>query len=88
VPAPPRLLAPFDELVLAHRDRTRVIADEHRPHVIQGSDVRPTFTVDGFVAGTWRRDADRVVLEPFEPIPRAARRELEGECRRLAAWLR
>jgi hypothetical protein len=56
--------------------------------VIWGSDVAATFTVDGFVAGTWRRDGDRVLLEPFAPLPRAARRELEDEARRLEAWLR
>jgi hypothetical protein len=87
-PAPPRLLAPFDELILAHKDRTRVIADEHRPLVIQGADVRATFTVDGRVAGTWRRDGAGVVLEPFEQLPRAARRGLEDEARGLEAWLR
>jgi Winged helix DNA-binding domain len=87
-PAPPRLLAPFDEVVLAHKDRTRIIGDEHRPEVIWGSDVASTFTVDGFVAGTWRRDGGRVVLEPFVPLPRSARRELEDEARRVEAWLR
>jgi hypothetical protein len=86
--APPRLLAPFDELVLAHKERARVIADEHRPLVIQGSDVRATFTVDGFVAGTWRREGRRVELEPFEPLPQAARRELADEAGRLEGWLR
>ena len=87
-PAPARLLAPFDEVVLAHKDRTRIIGDEHRPQVIWGSDVASTFTVDGFVAGTWKRDGDRVVLEPFAPLPPAARREVEDEARRLEAWLR
>jgi hypothetical protein len=87
-PAPPRLLAPFDEIVLAHKDRTRIIGDEHRPQVIWGADVASTFTADGFVAGTWRRDGERVALEPFEPLPRTVRRELEDEARRLAAWLR
>ena len=87
-PAPPRLLAPFDEIVLAHKDRTRIVGDEHRRSVIWGSDVASTFSVDGFVAGTWRRDGDRVVLDPFDPLPRSARRELEDEARRLEAWLR
>lgn len=87
-PAPPRLLAPFDEIVLAHKDRARIIGDEHRPQVIWGSDVASTFTVDGFVGGTWQREADRVALEPFAPLPRTTRRELEDEARRLEAWLR
>jgi hypothetical protein len=87
-PAPPRLLAPFDEIVLAHKDRTRIIGDKHRPEVIWGSEVAATFTVDGFVAGTWRRDGKRVVLEPFGPLPRSARRQLDDEVGRLEAWLR
>jgi hypothetical protein len=87
-PAPARLLAPFDEIVLAHKDRTRIIGDEHRAQVIWGSSVASTFTVDGFVRGTWRRDGERVVLDPFGPVPRAARRELDDEARRLEHWLR
>jgi hypothetical protein len=87
-PAPPRLLAPFDEIVLAHKDRTRIVGDEHRPQIIWGSDVAATFTVDGFVAGTWRREANRVVLEPFGRLPGPARRQLEDEAGRLEAWLR
>jgi hypothetical protein len=87
-PAPPRLLAPFDEIVLAHKDRSRIMSDDHRRLVISGSDVYATFTINGFVAGTWRREGARVVLEPFGRLPRTARRELEAEARRLEAWLR
>jgi Winged helix DNA-binding domain len=87
-PAPARLLAPFDAIVLAHKDRKRIVADEHRRLVVSGSDVYATFTVDGFVAGIWRRDGARVALEPFAPLPRIARRELDDEKRRLEAWLR
>jgi hypothetical protein len=49
--------------------------------------VQPTFTVDGYVAGVWRLDKRRVVTEAFEPLPRAASRELADEVRRLEAWL-
>jgi hypothetical protein len=87
-PAPPRLLAPFDEIVLAHRDRTRIIGDRHRPLVVSGSDVASTFTVDGFVAGRWRLDGGRVKLDPFGPLPRTAREEIDDEAHRLEAWLR
>jgi hypothetical protein len=86
--APPRLLPRWDELLLAHKDRTRVLPDEYRKTVIHtNGDVQPTFLVDGVVAGLWTRDADRIALEPFVPLPRPARRELEDEAARLAAWL-
>jgi hypothetical protein len=89
VPAPPRLLPRWDELLLAHKDRTRVMDDEHRKTVIiRNGDVQPTFLVDGFVAGIWRQEGDRIALEPFAPLPRGFRRELEDEGSRLAAWLR
>lgn len=85
--APARLLPRFDNLLLSHEDRRRVVAEEHRAAVIQGGEVRATFLVDGFVAGLWRLEGDRVRLEPFAPVPQPARRELEEEARRLEAFL-
>jgi Winged helix DNA-binding domain len=87
-PAPARLLPRFDLLVLGHDDRRRVVADVHRSSVIQGGEVSATFLVDGFVAGTWSFEDGRVRLQPFGPLPRAARREVEDEASRLEAFLR
>ena len=87
-PAPARLLPRFDNLVLSHDDRRRILADEHRAAVIQGGEVRATFLVDGFVAGTWSFDDGRVQLEPFVPLPRSTRREIEDEAARLEAFVR
>ena len=54
MPAPPRLLPEFDNLMLAWDDRSRVIAAEHRPLVTtKNLRVQATFLVDGVVAGTW-----------------------------------
>ena len=87
--APPRLLPRWDELLLAHKDRARVLPDEYRKVVIhKNGDVQQTFLVDGFVAGLWRAEGGRVLLEPFAPLPRTARRGLDDEARRLAEWLR
>jgi len=86
-PAPVRFLPRFDNLVLSHRDRNRVIADEHRGEVIEGGWVHSTFLVDGFVAGVWKVERGRVMLEPFAPLPRTARREAEDEAKRLEAWI-
>lgn len=81
---PARFVADFDNLVLAHADRTRVIADEHRPTVVTKNGlVLPTILVDGLVAGTWKTAATRkkatLTVTPFAPLPARAREELAAE---------
>ncbi len=83
-PAPVRFLPEFDNLVLAHDDRTRVIADEHRPKVVlKNLQVRATFLVDGFVAGTWKIERKKkvaiLILEPFGKLARQTLATLEKE---------
>jgi hypothetical protein len=36
----------------------------------------------------WRVESERVRVEPFSPLPRMWRREVEDEAARLEAWLR
>jgi Winged helix DNA-binding domain len=87
-PAPVRFLPKWDNVLLAFADRTRVLPEEHRKRVIgQNGDVAQTFLVDGFVAGTWRVDEGRVVVEPFAPFSPEVRREVEDEAGRLEAFL-
>jgi winged helix DNA-binding protein len=87
--APVRFLPRYDNLVLSHSDRTRVISDGHRRRVIHGGGmVEATFLVDGYVAGLWRIERGRVRVEPFAPLPRVWRRAVEDEAARLEAWLR
>ena len=89
MPAPVRFLPKWDNLLLAHADRTRVLPEEYRKAVIgKTGDVRQTFLVDGLVAGLWRFERGRVELEPFAPLPRVPQRELEHEAKRLADFLR
>lgn len=87
VPAPVRLLPKWDALLLSHDDRSRVLPPEYQATVIRGGDVLATFLVDGVVAGSWRFEDGKVKTEPFAPLPRSARRELEDEGRRLARFL-
>ena len=87
-PAPVRFLPKWDNVLLGFADRTRVLPEEYRKTVIaKNGDVAQTFLVDGAVAGTWRAEG-KVKLEPFAPLPRAARREVEDEAARLAEFLR
>jgi hypothetical protein len=88
VAAPVRLLPRFDNLVLSHEDRRRVLPEEYRSAVIEGGEVRATFLVDGFVAGTWTFDDGRVTPRAFAPLPRPVLREVEEEARALQAFLR
>jgi hypothetical protein len=88
VEAPPRFLPEFDNLVLAHADRTRVLPEAHRGEVVtKNLRVRATFLLDGMVAGTWRvaRQAKSATLElsPFGRLPRGAKQALTEEGERL-----
>ena len=84
-PAPPRFLPEYDNLLLAHADRTRVVAGEHRHAVFTTS-----FLVDGFVRGTWRieRGAAGATLhvEPFARLSRADAADVTDEGARLLAF--
>jgi hypothetical protein len=87
--APVRYLPEFDNLLLSHADRTRVIADEHRPFVFSKNlRVKATFLVDGRVAGTWSvkrtRKVATLTLEPFGKLAKGTLRELEREGEPLA----
>ena len=86
--APARFLPPFDQLLLAHADRTRVIDDEHRPRVItKNLRIPATFTHDGRVAGIWTIDAKKKLttlkLDPFVKLTKKAQREIAEEGERL-----
>lgn len=88
IPAPVRLLPEFDNLLLSHSNRTRVVASQHRTKVyLPGLRVAATILVDGVVAGTWRieRTETRATLRvaPFATLSAADRSSLADEGERL-----
>jgi hypothetical protein len=87
-PAPVRFLPTWDAALLAHARRTGILPERFRPLVFSTKTPHSvgTFLVDGRVAGTWAYARERVAFEPFERLPRAARREVEEEAERLAAF--
>ena len=87
-PAPVRFLPTWDATLLVHARRTGILAEEHRKRIfhVRNPQSDRTFLVDGKVAGTWRYDGVRIVLEPFGRLPRRARAQLEEEGERLAAF--
>jgi len=89
--APPRFLADFDSLVLAHDDRSRVIADKHKPKIASRNLRIPAMVLwDGFAAGTWKVERKRGVatltVTPFARLPRGAAKAMEPEALELLAF--
>ncbi|MGH3130586.1 MAG: winged helix DNA-binding domain-containing protein [Gaiellaceae bacterium] len=92
-PAPVRFLPTWDATLLVHARRTQILPERFRPLVFHTKTPHsvPTFLVDGAVAGKWRteRTARRatLILEPFEPLPRAARAALRDEAEGLVRFV-
>ena len=87
-PAPVRFLPTWDATLLVHARETQVLPEEHRNKVfdIKTPHSVGTFLVDGAVAGTWKVERRRVLIQPFGPLSRAVQREVEEEAERLTAF--
>ncbi|MPY38320.1 winged helix DNA-binding domain-containing protein [Streptomyces adustus] len=84
-PAPPRFLPEFDNLLLSHADRTRVVPRELRGRSWRGNQAYRTLLVDGFLAGVWKPADDGLVVELFGTLGGARRDEVVAEGERLLA---
>lgn len=92
VPAPVRFLPEYDNLLLSHSNRTRVIADDYRSKVyLPGLRVAATILVDGFVRGAWKiektRTAATLLIEPFDKLTKKDRAALIDEGERLVRFI-
>ncbi len=81
-PAPPRFLPEYDNLLIGHDDRTRVIDHAYRYVIFAG-----TLLVDGFVHATWTikrgRDAATLTIEPLKRLTKSDRSAVSEEGERL-----
>jgi hypothetical protein len=68
-PAPARLLGMWDSTLLAYRDRSRIVPDDFRAHVIRrNGDVLPAVLVDGYVSGVWRPTDKGIEVTAFHAL--------------------
>ncbi|MFD1811578.1 winged helix DNA-binding domain-containing protein [Rhodococcus gannanensis] len=87
-PAPVRILAPFDSVLLAHANRSRVLDDAHRRvlFTVNGI-VKPALLLDGEVAGhvtmTSGRDGAVAEVTGFRPLSKRVMSEVATEVRDL-----
>ncbi|MDF5754735.1 winged helix DNA-binding domain-containing protein [Spongiactinospora sp. TRM90649] len=91
-PAPARFLYDFDNLLLSHADRTRVVTDafaaqRYDPH----GWIPNLFLIDGFTAGDWRVTRERqtsvLTIRPWAPLRPADVDELTKEGGDLLGFL-
>jgi hypothetical protein len=87
-PAPPRFLPEYDNILLSHDDRRRIIPD-NKPLPMpagRGGELGSVL-VDGFLAGMWRinqdRDTARLLIEPAGPWSVSDRAAVAEEGSRL-----
>ncbi|WP_042374356.1 winged helix DNA-binding domain-containing protein [Streptacidiphilus neutrinimicus] len=98
-PAPPRFLPDYDNVLMGHENRARVLGDEARVRLSANRNgYRPALLVDGRVAGAWSlatrgRAGDPAVLdvELFEggaaKAPAEVRARIEAEAADLLTFL-
>ena len=89
-PAPPRFLPAFDNTLLSHADRVRIVSNEHRRALFKDPLMRGVL-LDGFACGTWKTERTRgkvtLAIEPFERLSREGRDILAREGERLVHFV-
>jgi hypothetical protein len=88
VPAPPRFLPEYDNLLLSHKDRTRVISGNRTVPLPPGNGATAgTFLIDGMWQGSWQIRDRTLRIQPFTALSHADREALLTEAARLCAFV-
>jgi hypothetical protein len=86
--APVRFLPEYDNILLGHDDRSRIVSPGVTPWTEVGWG---SVLVDGFGSARWKMERDReaatVLVEPFGKLPRAAKAGVAEEAAKLLTFL-
>jgi hypothetical protein len=81
-PAPVRFLPVYDNAILAHDDRSRILADGYPPRIADFA----TVLVDGFAVGMWRLNDGELEIRLFADVRASDCAAVEEEGERLLAF--
>jgi hypothetical protein len=90
--APVRFLPEYDHVLLGYAERTRIIADAHRPALQTKNLIVPAiFLVDGFIAGLWtmetKKGVARMLVKPLITLSKPVRNALSDEGGKLLQFI-
>lgn len=89
VTAPVRFLPEYDNLFIAHADRSRIVAEDHRKRMFAAG--WGQVVVDGFLSARWRIDTTKVgntlTVEPYRRLTTAERGAVADEGERLIRFV-
>jgi hypothetical protein len=90
-PAPPRFLPVFDNVLLSHADRRRILSEAHRKMLFRTAALlEGTVLIDGYVGAKWKivQERGRAVLsvEAFATMHKRKRVAISDEGARLLAF--
>jgi len=90
-PAPPRFLPEYDNVLLSHADRARIIPGRRKVPLPPGlGGTRGTVLIDGLWQATWavvRNDGATLRIEPFARLPARQAAAVAEEGARLLAFV-
>ena len=87
VPAPPRFLPEYDNLLLSHADRRRVIPHARPVPLWPGNGAtQGTLLIDGAWDAIWKITADALTITPFRRLTAAEESAITGEAAKLLAF--
>jgi hypothetical protein len=89
-PAPVRLLPEFDNALLSHADRGRIMADEHRKVLFSNANgqIPGAVLVDGKVVGMWKLTrAKKAAIVGVTPFARLTKRDVAAVTNEAVALL-
>jgi hypothetical protein len=92
-PSPPRFLPEYDNVLLSHDDRSRLVAPDLRARLFAATGpMHGSLLFDGYAVGVWRIERDAsggatLVVDVVERLPRRSAAGVEAEGRRLLGLL-
>ncbi|MEU2038340.1 winged helix DNA-binding domain-containing protein [Nocardia niwae] len=88
LPVPVRFLPAFDNALLGHKDRRRIVGEEDRKRTAKEASAGvAVYLVDGFVHGRWSLDGATLRIVPWHPLSASDEAAVRAEAEDLLSFV-